>query len=139
MLPNLRRPNRMKKIPFILTLLAMVVLPNVALAQEPSERCHFSDGAALGTLEERPCRGGDGTGIEALSAEKESTWASGDQCFQMRFRNGHFNAPSPLQAITESLGWVPVGWCLPLEALLIFLNPLGKIGPMEFPVVTFSG
>ena len=61
MLPNLNQPNRMKKILFILALLAMVVLPKVAPAQKPSERRQLSDGVALVALEDRPGRGGDGT------------------------------------------------------------------------------
>ena len=78
MLTNLNQPNRMKKLLFILALLAMVVLPNVAPAHEPGEHRHFSDGVALVSLEERPSRGGEGTGIAALPAEKEATLASGD-------------------------------------------------------------
>jgi hypothetical protein len=60
MLTNLNQPNRMKKILFILALLAMVVLPNVAPAHEPGERRHLSDGVGLVTLEDRPDRGGNG-------------------------------------------------------------------------------
>jgi len=123
-----------------------VVFPNVAPAHEPGEHRHFSNGVALVALEDGPGRGGEGTGIAALPAEQGVSLAPGDlRCQQMRFWNGQFNsskprfnAPSPLPAITESLGSVPVGWCLPLDALLVFLTHPGKIGPMEFAVVTSS-
>lgn len=125
----------------------MVVLPNVAPAHEPCERRHFSDRVALVTLvEERPGKGGAKTGVAELPVEKETAWLSGELPSQMHPRREEFNssrprfnAPSPLQAIAESLGSVPVGWCLPLEALLVFLRHPAKIGSVEFAVVTFSG
>ena len=78
MLPNLNQPNRMKKLLFILTLLAMVVFPNVAPAQEPSERCHLSDGVGLVAREDRQGREGEEAGIAALPSEQGATLAPGD-------------------------------------------------------------
>ena len=141
MLASLNQHNRMKKLLFILALLAMVVLPNVAPAHEPGEHRQLSDGVDLVALEGRAGGDGEGMGVAELPAKKEATLASGDLRFQMHPRHGdfnslkpRFNAPIPLQAITESQGSVPIGWCLPLAALLIFLRHPGKIGSMGFAV-----
>ena len=76
-------------------------------------------------------------GLRHCHRNRGRLWHPGIYAFQMRVA-GYFNAPSPLQAITESLGSVPVGWCLPLDALLIFLRHPGKIGWREFAVSPFQ-
>jgi hypothetical protein len=73
----------MKKLLFILALLAMVVLPNVAPAHETSGRRHLSDGVALVALEDQSGRGGEGAGIAALPSEQGATLASRELRFQM--------------------------------------------------------